>query len=336
MPPEATPEITPETVRLAYRLLLGREPESERAVASACSYGTLPALRAAFLASPEFRRKMRAPPAPAGSARPVALVEPDAAPIEVEWQVDGPTAAALLAHIGASWTRLGAERPHWSVLSSAQFLPERIGETGQRFFASGRNDRDRLLAVLRRLGRAPDEFPRLFEFGCGLARVTPFLAESFASVDACDVSQSHLALARAHLAGHPRVTLHAATPRDFGMQDGFDLWFSRLVLQHNPPPVMAMVLRRALSLLNPGGIAHFQLPTYARGYRFSVADYLANLPADGGAIEMHVLPQPVVFEIAAQCGCEPLEVWQDRSAGPLADWVSSAVTLRKRGGAARR
>lgn len=320
-----SPELTPEAVRLAYLLMLGREPESERAVASALAYRTVERLRAAVIASPEFQRKFP----PAGQAP--ALVALDAPENPVEWRVDPATAEALLAHIGASWTRLGAERPHWSVLSAARFLPEKIDQTSGEFYQSGRGDRDRLLAVLRRLGHAPDEFPVLFEFGCGLARVTPFLAESFERVVACDVSASHLALAREHLAGHPRVSLHQATPRDFGMEGGFDLWFSRLVLQHNPPPVMAMVLRRALALLNPGGIAHFQLPTYATGYRFATADYLARLPADGGAIEMHVLPQPVIFEIAAQSGCEPLEVWQDRSAGAHDAWVSSVVTLRKRG-----
>lgn len=316
-------DITPEAARLAYLLLLGREPESERAIASARSYPSLAALRQAFLGSDEFRNKVK--------LRPV-LVALDAPPIEVEWQVDAATARRLLAHVGETWARLGAERPHWSVLSADHFLPERIAATGDRFFQSGKRDRDGLLAVLRRLGREPAEFPVLFEFGCGLARVTPFLAESFARVVACDVSASHLALARERLAvEHAGVTLHEATPGDLGMKEGFDLWFSRLVLQHNPPPVMAMVLRRALSLLNPGGIAHFQLPTYARGYRFTAADYLAGVKPGGGEIEMHVLPQPVIFELAAQCGCEPLEVWQDQSAGPPASWISSVVTLRKRG-----
>ena len=35
------------------------------------------------------------------------------------------------------WTRLGNERPHWSVLSADQFSPEQISGTAQDFFASG-------------------------------------------------------------------------------------------------------------------------------------------------------------------------------------------------------
>jgi hypothetical protein len=110
------------------------------------------------------------------------------------------------------------------------------------------------------------------------------------------------------------------------MTEGFDIWFSRLVLQHNPPPLTAMVLRRAMSLLNPGGLAHFQLPTYARNYHFKTKEYMEK---PGFGIEMHVFPMPAVFEIAAETGCEPLEVWHDNSLGDLPGWVSSAITVWK-------
>ena len=40
---------------------------------------------------------------------------------------------------------------------------------------------------------------------------------------------------------------------------------------------MAFILRRALACLAPGGLAVFQVPTYVRGYRFAVADYLTIL-----------------------------------------------------------
>lgn len=317
-------DLTTETVRMAYRLLLGREPENEAVLRSALRYRSIAALRQAFLESAEFRRKI--PPRP-------AFVPVNAAPIDVEWAVDEAVAARLLSHVGATWTRLGEERPHWSVLSADRFLPEKLEASRAAFFASGAQDRDTLRAVLARHGLAPSAFPTVFEFGCGLARVTPFLAESFQRVVACDVSASHIALARARLAetGTTNASIGQATTQAFGMTGRFDLWFSRLVLQHNPPPVMAMVLRRALGLLNPGGIAHFQVPTYALNYRFRVAEYLSGLAAAEGGIEMHVLPQPVIFQLAAQCDCEPLEVWQDNSAGHSAAWVSSVITLRKRG-----
>lgn len=49
-------------------------------------------------------------------------------------------------------------------------------------------------------------------------------------------------------------------PPVLGMADSFDLWFSYIVLQHNPRSAIAQILQRALSLLAPGGLAILQLP----------------------------------------------------------------------------
>lgn len=319
-------ELTTEIIRLAYRLFLDREPENEQVLKTALNYGSVEVLREAFFRSTEFRDKELIEP---------AFTPLDSPPLEVEWQADEAETVALLSHTGRTWTQLGKDRPHWSVLSSDQFAPEKIDQNRDAFFQSGSQDRDVLLAVLRRLGLVPGSFPELFEFGCGLARVTPFLARSFPRVIACDISASHIAVAEEILRREKieNAVLRLADTQDFGMISGFDMWYSRLVLQHNPPPIIAMALERALSMLNPGGVAHFQVPTYALGYRFRVADYLAGLKAQGEAanqIEMHVLPLPAIFEIAARHSCEPLEVWHDNSTGRPTSWVSNVVTLRKR------
>jgi SAM-dependent methyltransferase len=112
---------------------------------------------------------------------------------------------------------------------------------------------------------------------------------------------------------------------DFGMAETFDLWFSHIVLQHNPPPVIANVLRRMFSMLAPGGVAIFQVPTYSPGYRFNAEVYLAE-PRQKN-IEMHCLPQPVVFKLAAQAGCIPLEVREDLAMGY--PWISNIFVFRK-------
>jgi SAM-dependent methyltransferase len=185
-----------------------------------------------------------------------------------------------------------------------------------------------ICAILDRAGILPSDIPRAFEFGCGVGRVTPFLAETFRQVTAADVSNSHLTLAREQTRGAPNVVFTLAENAEFGMSETFDFWFSKIVLQHNPPPVIAMILSRALSLLAPGGVAIFQVPTYALGYRFCLHDYMAKLP-DRGEIEMHVLPQPVVFNIARSAGCEVLEVLNDGAAGNPRAWTSNTFVLRK-------
>lgn len=56
------------------------------------------------------------------------------------------------------------------------------------------------------------------------------------------------------------------------MLEAFDLWSSRVVLQHNPPPIVAAILRKMLWRQNPGGLAIFQLPTYRRDYNFKISE----------------------------------------------------------------
>jgi SAM-dependent methyltransferase len=313
--------LSSEAVAWGYRLFLDREPESAAAVAHALAYGTVEAFREALLTSVEFTHRNRRVP---------ATLPLDVPPIEVEWEIDPINAEVLLSHVKETWTRLGKERPHWSVLSAEQFLPEHIAETEADFFGSGAEDVADLVAILARNGFEPNRLPRVFEFGCGLARVTPFLAKVFGSVTACDVSSAHLQMARQVVArsGAVNVELVLADAARFGMAAPFDLWFTRIVLQHNPPPIMALILRRALSLLAPGGVAVFQLPTYCRGYRFDTAEYLVGLPGSG-QIEMHVLPQEAVFRIAAEAGCRMLEVREDGATGLGSAWLSNTFVMEK-------
>lgn len=315
------PEITRDHVRMAYQLFLGRDPESEQVIDGSLAYGTVDRLRAAFIGSAEFR---------CGLDLRADLVPVDAPANDVEWTADGATLDLLLAHVRSVWNRLGQEAPHWSVLSSDAFLPENAEKNAASFYASGEADAQSLEAILRRAGLAPSDLPHVFEFGCGIGRVTPFLARKFSRVTACDVSATHLAMATRQAAadGASNVNFVLSEIPTFGMTAPFDLWFSRIVLQHNSPPVIARILRRAFTQLAPGGIAVFQLPTYAAGYRFRIADYLAGAGRRDG-IEMHVLPQPVVFELAAQSGLAPVEVLQDRMAGSPATWISNTFVLRK-------
>ena len=61
-------------------------------------------------------------------SRPVAsLVLPlDTPAIHVETEVDEAGLAALLAHTERTWTRLGDEEPHWSVISAERFKQSQL------------------------------------------------------------------------------------------------------------------------------------------------------------------------------------------------------------------
>ena len=96
-----------------------------------------------------------------------------------------------------------------------------------------------------------------------------------------------------------------------------DLVYSVIVLQHNPPPVIHMLVRAFLKALNPGGVAYFQVPTYRVGYRFSPGEYLENEGKTHAMMEMHVIPH-IIFQTA----CEESWSWSksSKTTGPGFGW----------------
>ena len=270
--------------------------------------------------------------------RATAKVPLNAPPLTVECSADPAIERALLALVTAKWRALGVERPHWSVTGRDEFLPDRIADNRAAFDLSGQEDLATIRAILIRNGLSPEMFHHACDFGCGVGRVTLPMAAAFPRVTGCDVSAEHLRMAQSEANNHLRMAQSEANnrgirfvlvePPDFGMTEKFDLWFSHLVLQHNPPPIMAAILRRMFALLAPGGVALFQIPTYIRGYAFDCASYLRAPPAQ--AIEVHVLPQQHVLALARDAGCDVLEIREDTAVWPPSEAVSNTMLFRKR------
>lgn len=319
---------TLEDVAACYRWLLGREPENSLVLREhLLAAPTREALRVRFLESAEFRANLPAPSRP-------AVVPLAAPPLEIETEADPERFARLLDATGQYWSRIGEEAPHWSVLTNEAYKPERIGETEAQFYATGANDVNLIRAVMRRCGLVPRRIRTVCEFGCGTGRATSHLARVFPEVVGLDISRAHLAIAARWFEanGIGNVELRQVTADDLHPAEGYDLWFSRIVLQHNPPPVMLAILRAAFRGLSPGGVAIFQVPTYAVGYRFALDDYLAG--RIGQNMEMHVLPQPALFALAAAEGMELLEMRDDTGVivGRPDRWVSNMFCFRRRRG----
>jgi SAM-dependent methyltransferase len=323
---------TREDVRAAYRMILGREPEDEAVLDRHLAQApTIQALRRRFLSSDEFLGRAGGTP-----PRPIPLV-PDRLPVEdatAEDEAGAERLAALLRRVGAYWARIGAEQPHWSVLTQEQFRPDRIAENEDAFYASGGFDLDLVRRALLRHGMDPARLPRCVEFGCGVGRATLGLATLFAEVVGCDISAPHLDLARQAAArrGIGNIGWHhssMAAPMPGG---GWDIWYSRIVLQHNPPPVMGHLLRLAFAGLRPGGAAIFQLPVHNAAYHFDIDEHLADPRPP--IMEMHLLPQHRVFALAREAGLEVLDVREDAQSVP-ASWLSNLFVLRRPFGAAR-
>jgi len=308
---------------MAYRLILGREPENADAVATwAAGAPDLMSLRSQFLNSEEFL-----------NSRVVRL------PVSLDWgaesRIDVNVPAGLLHQmldrVAKTWQGLGSTQPFWSVLTSDEYKMERFGEHADTYWESGKGDVDRLNAWLKRNGiPAFGGNHTCCEYGCGTGRVTRWLADQFSRVVALDISLPHIELAQSHMkrAGKSNVSFRHIDSLAFLNQkvQPVDVFFSFIVLQHNPPPIIAVILNTVLQWLKPGGVAFFQVPTYAPNYSFIAEDYLQH-PSQ--TMEMHILPQRYVQAIASRQNCEMIEVQPDLYVGSP-DWISNTFLLRKK------
>lgn len=317
---------TPDDVRAAYRLILGREPESEAVVADhAASAASLEELRWRFLGSAEFfnthARLLLHQGAEAAARRRQGRIEYECAPDQL---------GRMFQHIQAVWSRLGEVEPHFSVVSHPIYKPGQIAANLAVFHATGRDEAALLATELAGHGLPVSGYRHCLELGCGVGRVTRYLAGFAARVTGVDVSAPHLALARDHLdrEGVANVALEQLADPGAARFPACDLLYSRIVLQHNPPPVMLFLLRRMLAALEPGGIAVFQLPVFLEGYSFAVEAYLDAMERLDNQ-ELHALPQKAVFRVIAEAGCDVLACYRDNALARLTQ-VSNRFVLRRR------
>jgi ubiquinone/menaquinone biosynthesis C-methylase UbiE len=142
--------------------------------------------------------------------------------------------------------------------------PPKLQQSDEEFEASGRLEIDRLIRAELSLltgGRDPKQL-RLLEIGCGIGRMTRYLAELFGEVYATDVSEEMIRQAQQRLQGIANIRFYETNGCDFAElpSDYFDLAFSAYVYQHVPS---AEVIRASLSdayrVLKPGGVFKFQV-----------------------------------------------------------------------------
>jgi SAM-dependent methyltransferase len=317
-----TDMVSREEVELAYRFILGREPESDIVVSDhSLRYESLPALRKAFLESAEFQSRVVRPPAFEADQGPALSIDIALSPAVLN---------QMFQRVEGCWQALGQKEPYWSVLSSDQFRSAAFNVNSGAFYDSGRRDTERLLAWLTRNHIEPQSIHSCSEYGCGVGRVTNWLCCRFPQVFAYDISEPHLQLARQHLSNERRSNVtfcRIDTIAALSALEPADLVFTIIVLQHNPPPVMAHVLRMLLRSLKPRGLAYFQAPTYAIGYRFDAKQYLKSSRLTD-SFEMHVLPQSSIFRIVRDEGCAVLEVQPDFYVGDP-NWVSNTFLVQR-------
>jgi SAM-dependent methyltransferase len=236
----------------------------------------------------------------------------------------------MFARIRDSWSEMGAVRPHHSVLTTDEFRPERFESSRQRFWDSGELEAKIVAAALAGHGFRNAAGKTCVEYGCGVGRLTLPFAARFGQVHAYDLSRPHLQLAeqRAAGAGLANIQFHCCADGPPKHLERCDFLYSRLVLQHNRPPLIRYLLGLALGALKSGGIAIFGLPTYLEGYCFRTEEYLQKRRSTSA--EMHCLPQSEVFALIAAAHCSVIEVREEHDVGRSGERLSNIFVVERR------
>jgi cyclopropane fatty-acyl-phospholipid synthase-like methyltransferase len=303
-------QATAEDVRLAYHIILGRAPESEEVISQQLQdHPTLWRLLQIFYASPEGRRRRIT------EACAVISDEQDGRGIEVE--ADPDALEELTRHVAQVWARYGREDAYYSVLTDPRYLSERRkGDDVEALYGTGVAEVASFHKLCARNGVSPDPAWTVLELGCGVGRMAEAFANQHARYIGVDISAEHLSLARDRLEARQVVNTELRLLPAFLKEPGaYDVFFSVLVLQHNPPPIIHDLLDHAFAHLRTGGYAAFQVPCHLRDYRFQVQGYLSG---EGRLehMEMHALPQRHVFALMRKHGLTPLEVTPNARIGP--------------------
>jgi len=318
-------------VEVLYKEMLQREPDAlglQGHLRELLRHGDPANTLRTFLTSPEFRaivaRRISAAPEFPHDLSP-------ANPIELA--LSEQQMSALWRHVETLWSTLGIEDPYWSVMTSDSFRLSKMSSDSAlgAFYETGLPEIERLKCWLARHGVTLSGSGICAEYGCGVGRLTYWLSKLFAEVIGLDISQPHLDAADAWLTRHGRRNARfrkVSGRTDLSALSDVDFFYTVIVLQHNPPPIMHQILKSALGGLKSGGHAFFQIPTYFLGYRFEFAKYIATPPPEN-KVEMHCLPQSAIFRLARDHDCDVLEVQPDHMTGSPHVFTSNTFLLRK-------
>lgn len=318
-----------EEINLAYQLFLGRNPESADVVNNlAQTTHSIEQLRETFIQSAEFRQRMGVildKPQAIRHRHPFTMPS-----IPVEVKMNDAQRAQMFERIHLEWEFLGESDPFWSVMTQPHYHLDKFEAHKDEFYTSGNFTCEIFLAALRRNNINYHLVNTCLEVGCGVGRVTSFLAAAFPRVIASDISDHHLHYARKYLAAKNITNVelqHWGNMHSLESLPKVDAVYSVITLQHNPPPIIAWMLRKLLESLNAGGVAYLQIPTYRNGYLFEVDRYLSSEAPN--TLEMHFLPQHEIFKIVNLCNCVCLEVREDGMVGDEDTMLSNTFLIQK-------
>jgi SAM-dependent methyltransferase len=290
-------KISTYEIKKAYYYFLNRNPETNAVVKDKKErLQNFSELRDEFLNSSEFQLKNWPPLSPTFIGKKPNFSE------------DPPS--RLTEIVADQWSHLGDTNPFWSVLSADEFSGNIDAFQIEKFFRTGEFEVDKLLKAFEY--HEIDLPQRLFilELGSGLGRVTKALARYSEYILGLDVSKPHIEIAKKYLSDHTNITFELMDQQTMKTQSTklFNLFFSIISLQHNPPAIQRRLLENAVKTLqNKGSFVYFQTCCYIENYSYDESLHI-SLERD---FETHALPISVILEILARNNFTIIDLWRD-------------------------
>lgn len=310
-------KVTEEIVKLLYKSILRREPESLSVIENHCNHHEgISSLLDSLLTSQEYLAII---------ANNNKSLNGDEKRMCIDYEID---IENYFYKIKNQWIALGKAKPFWSVLTQVNYLKP-TNKNISNFYSEGEKEVSFLIKVLKRLNIDLNNYNSCLEFGCGLGRSTFALSKSFRKVYGFDISNEHLSIAERECKTRNISSISFNLIKDFTDIDSLpsvDFFYTQYVLQHNPPPLILHILDRLFKSLNVDGIGFFQVPTFLSNYEFSKKSFLNN----DEQMELHAVEQEKVFQLLDENSMSLLDIYEDNAIGLGKGNRSNTMIVRKK------
>ncbi len=228
-----------------------------------------------------------------------------------------------LKHVQKTYEDYGKTDPLYAVLSRKDAKHNKWDV--DEFFASGREEIADAMKNLAKLGVEVNK-GKAMDFGCGVGRLTQALCGEFGETLGVDISYSMIENAEKHNKFGARCEYRVNTTDDLSQLDdaSFDFIYSNISLQHSPPEASSQYIAEFFRILQPAGVALFQIPSGPRHDPGSLGAKIYSIKRGPlrrfwkrirgmPTVEIHYLNQSLVEEIIRASGGRLIDATQQGS-----------------------
>ncbi len=161
-----------------------------------------------------------------------------------------------------TWEGLAQDDALWSILTDDE---QKEGKWDlSKFFAAGENEITVVFNFLSKNNFLPQNFKNAIDFGCGVGRLSRFIAPYFQQTTGVDVAETMIKKARvlnAELSTSLNFIHNKQANLDIIENNSLSFIYSSIVLQHIPTNEGMLFISSFFKKLEKGGVAVFQVPT---------------------------------------------------------------------------